>query len=801
MMGLCRDIRYAVRMMVKTRGLTSVALITLALGIGANTAVYSVIDAILIRPLPYMDPARLVMVFQDLRARGGPATEWTGPANQADWKGATDVFAGVTTIRGWAATLTGGDTPEALTGEQTTYEYFDVLGARPALGRDFRPSDDVQGARRVTILSHRLWTSRFGADPSAVGRVVTINGEPHEIIGVMPASFRPAYIPNATLWRPLRWPMVNAPRSVAVAHTIARLVPGSTLDQARARLDALSARLRQEHPDTDTGIAINPVPLQDQQTGGVRLGLFVLLGAVAVVLLIACVNIANLLLARASGRAREMALRRALGAERWRIVRQLLTESVLLAAAGGMAGLLIAEWGVSALTAIAPAGTPRIDDVSIDPRVLLFAAALSAVTGILFGLVPAWHASREALTPALNQGGRGRTGDGGGRARRWLIVAELALALMLLVGAGLLVRTFIALEKADLGFNPDRVLAGFVLPPPAVYRTDAQRRAFYDRLLERAAALPGVKEAALSSVLPLGGDNDAGFTIEGRPKPRTAAEATTVWYREVSAGYFSTIGIPLRHGRLFTAADADPVVVINEAMATRYWPAEDPIGRRLAFGGADARLFTIVGVVGNVQMRGPRGALRDEVYIPYWQQPEAGTNVVLKTAVDPASLVDPLKRAVQEIDPAIAVSGAEPLSTTVAQSNGPARFYATLVTGFAGLALVLAAVGVFGVMSYTVSQRTADIGVRVALGADAWQIFRLVVGESLTLAAIGVAGGVAGALALGRGLRSLLFGVGLADPVTFGATALLLVAIALVASYVPARRAMRVDPMSALRTE
>jgi putative ABC transport system permease protein len=801
LMGLWRDVRFAIRMMAKTRGLTSVALVTLALGIGANTAVFSVVDAILIRPLPYADSSRLVMVFQDLRARGGPGTEWTGPANQADWKSATDVFTGVTTVRGWAASLAEGDTPEALTGEQTTFEYFDVLGARPALGRSFRQSDDVKDARRVVILSHAVWTSRFGGDPAAVGRVVRISGEPHEIIGVMPKSFRSAYVTDAALWRPLRWPTVNAPRNVAVGHTIARLRPDVTLDRARSQLDALAARLRQEHPDTDAGKAINPVPLQDQQVGGVRLGLFVLLGAVGFVLLIACVNIANLLLARASGRAREMAVRRALGAERWRIVRQLLTESVLLAAGGGAAGLLIAEWGVSALKAVAPAGTPRIEEVAIDPRVLIFAAALSLATGILFGLVPAWQASRETLTPALNRGGRAPTSDGGGRARRWLVVAELALALMLLVGAGLLVRTFIALQGADLGFNPDHVLAGFVLTPPAAYRTDPQRRAFYDRLLERAAAIPGVKEASLSSITPLGGDNDTNFTIEGRPKPRTQADATTVWYREVSAGYFSAIGIPLRHGRLFTTNDADPVVVINETMARHYWPAEDPIGRRMSFDDAGSKLFTIVGVVGDVKMRGPRGELRDEAYLPYWQEPDAGTNVVLKSAVDPASLIEPLKRAVQEIDPTIPVSGAEPLSVTVAQSNGPARFYATLVTGFAALALLLAAVGVFGVMSYTVSQRTAEIGVRVALGADERQIFRLVVGESLALAAIGLGLGAAGALAVTRALRTLLFGVGLGDPATFGGTALLLVAVAFVASYMPARRAMRVEPMSALRAD
>ncbi|HEX6465481.1 MAG TPA: ABC transporter permease, partial [Vicinamibacterales bacterium] len=742
-----------------------------------------------------------VMVFQDLRARGGPATEWTGPANQADWKAATDVFSGVTAIQGWAPSLAAGDTPEALNGEQTTYEYFDVLGARPALGRDIRQSDGVPNAPRVVILSHALWMSRFGADPAALGRMVSISGEPHEIVGVMPATFRSTYVVHAQLWRPLRWPTANAPRNVAVAHTVARLRPDVSLEQAHARLDALAARLQREHPETDAGKGINAVPLHEAQVGSVRLGLLVLLGAVGVVLLIACVNIANLLLARASGRAREMAVRRALGADRWRIVRQLLTESVLLASCGGAAGLLIAVWGVSGLKAIAPAGTPRIEEVSLDSGVLAFAAAVSVLTGIVFGLVPAWQASRETLTPALNQGGRGRTGDGGGRARRWLIVAELALALMLLVGAGLLGRTFIALQRADLGFNPDHVLAGFVLPPPAVYRTDAQRRVFYDRLLERAVALPGVKEAALSSVMPLGGDSDTDFTIEGRPKPRTAADATTVWYRVVSAGYFSTAGIPLRHGRLFTPADAEPVVVINEAMAKRYWPTEDAVGNRIHFAGSASAAFTVIGVVGNVEMRGPRGALRDELYVPYWQLPEAGINVVLKTTIDPAALVEPLKHAVKELDPTLAVSGAQPLAVTAANANGSARFYATLVAGFATLALVLAAVGIYGVMSYTVSQRSAEIGVRLALGANAGQIFRLVVGESLALAGAGLAIGAGGALVARRWLRTLLYGIGTTDAATFGGTAAALLFVAFLASYLPARRATRVDPMTALRTE
>ena len=515
---------------------------------------------------------------------------------------------------------------------------------------------------------------------------MAINGENHEIVGVMPPSFRAALVTSAGLWRPMRLNPANPPRNVAVFHTIGRLRTGVSLAQAKAALATLSKQLEQTYPQSDVGRSVNLVPLQEQQVGNVRLALFVLVGAVGFVLLIACVNIANLLLARASGRLREMAVRRALGADRLRIVRQLLTESVLLALAGGALGVLSGVWGVSALKAIAPDGTPRIEEVSIDRVVLAFAIVLSLGTGLLFGLVPAWHASRDQFTPALKQGGRGQTGEGGGRTRRLLIVAELALALMLLVGGGLLIRTFLALQQADLGFNPDRVLAGFVLPPAVTYKTDAERLAFYDAALERAAALPGVRHAALSSVVPLGGDSDRDFLIEGRPAPRTNAEALTVWYRVVSANYFKAMEIPLRRGRLFGAREMTPLVVINETMAKTYWPNENPIGRRIKFGGP---WFTIAGIVGDVLVRGPRGSNRTEVYIPYWLMPEPGVNLVLKTAGEPALLTEPLKSAVKDVDPAIAVASIATMDRMIADANGASRFYATLVAIFAGLALLL----------------------------------------------------------------------------------------------------------------
>ena len=799
MKSVLDDLRYAARVLRNTPTFTFVAVLTLALGIGANTAIFTVVDGVLLRPLPYRDASQLVMVFVDLTGRGGPAREWTGPANQADWTTRTQVFQDVATIRGWSATLTGGDLPESFDGEQTTFQYFDALGVTPELGRLFTRADDIPNAPRVVVLSHRVWRDRFGSDPGVIGRMVNVSGEPHEIIGVLPASFHPVQVADAALWRPLRWNLTNPPRDVAFAHTIARLAPGVTLDRARAELKVLAQQLEREHPATDHGKGINPIPLRDAVIGNVRTPLLLLLGAVGFVLLIACVNIANLLLARASSRVRELAVRRALGADRRRILAQMLTESLLLAAAGGVLGLLAGVWGVSALKAIAPAGTPRLDDVSLDPRVLLFVAAITIGTGLLFGIVPALHASRDEMAPALKEGGRGQLGDGGSRARRALIVAELALALMLLVGGGLLLRTFAALQQTDLGFNPDRVLTGFVLPPAAKYKTPAERSAFYDRLLERVSALPGVTIGSLSSVIPQGGDSDTDFVIEGRPRAERSDQALITWYRDVSATYFSAMQIPLRRGRLFAAGESAPAAVVNETFARRYFPGEEAIGKRLGFG--DDRWFTIVGIVGDVKVRGPREPARVEAYVPYWQQPEAGTNVVLKTAIDPASLIEPLKRAVKEVDPSVAVASPETMDGLIGEANSAPRFYAMMVATFAGLALVLAAVGIYGVMSYSVAQRRAEIGVRLALGAGERQIFSLVLGDSLKLTLIGLVIGTAAALAVSRSMQSLLFGVRQTDPLTYGLTAVALVLVAIGASYVPARRAMRTDPLTALRSE
>ena len=798
---LLQDLRYGLRMLVRSPGFALVGVATLALGIGANTAIFSIVNALLLRPLPYPEAHQLVMVWQDLRARGGPAQEWDTPGNVADWK-TSGLFAGLTAIQGWQASLTGGGEAEPLLGEQVTYEYFDVLGVRPALGRSFQASEDVPNAPRVVVISHALWQRRFGADPRILHQSITLGGEPHQVVGVMPATFRPGVIDGAEVWRPRRLNLTNPSRGAVVLRVIARLKPGDTLEKTSASASLLAAQLAAAHPESNTGAGIGIVSLHAQLVGNIQQGLLVLLGAVAFVLLIACANIANLLLARASARTREIAVRLALGAGRARLVRQLLTESLLLSAIGGALGVLVARWGIDALVAAAPQSAPSVGEIGLDGTVFLFAAVLTLLTAAIFGLVPALQASGVDVSPALRQGGRGGSAAAGHHTRRALIVLEIASALVLLVASGLLMRTFVSLQQSDLGFNPDRVLVGAVNPPRVSYGTAAQQVAFYDRLLERASSLPGIESAALTSIVPLGGDNDMSILVEGKPAPANNAEGDAVWYRLVSREYFHAMGIALKRGRNFEPRESAPAIIVSDATARRFWKDGDPLGRRVRFSeDASAPWFTVVGVAGEVRMRGPRGESRSEVYLPYWQFPELGINVVLKTAGRPESLAAPLRRAVRDLDPDIPVSGITAMSTVVAESIDQPRFFAVIVGVFALLALALAIVGIYGVISYTVAQRTAEIGVRMALGAGRRDILALVVGDGLRLTALGILLGVAAAAAASAGLRSLLFGVGALDPATFGGMTALLVAASILACVVPARRAAGVDPIVALRRE
>jgi putative ABC transport system permease protein len=795
------DLRYAVRIFLRTPGFAVAAVLTLALGIGANTAIFTVVNALLIRPLPYAQPDRLVMVWQDLRGRVGPVDEWASPGNYADWRKATNIFDEVAVISGWRPTLIGGAEPEPIPGEQVSHEYFSVLGIQPILGRTFSDKDDVPNAARVTVIGFGLWQRRFGGDRAVVGSSVSLGGEPHEIIGVVPEAFRPIVNTEAEIWRPLRIDTANPSRGTIYLRAVARLAEGISLSAAQAAADTLARDLERAYPGSNEKTRFSLTPLHDRVIGDIKPGLLAMLGAVGFVLLIACANIANLLLARGSARARELAVRAALGAGRARLVRQLLTESVLLSVAGGVFGVLVGVWAVDALVAVAPRSAPRLNEITLDATVFGFAAILALVTGVLFGLAPALHFSRDDGPHTLKQGQRGTSGTAGGHLRRALIAAEVALALMLLTGAGLLAQTFVHLQSADLGFEPDHVISGFVNPPRAAgYDTRAKHLAFYDQVFAKAQALPGVERVALASVLPLSGDSDSSFLIEGRPAPTSQSETPVSWYRLVSASYFETMGIPILRGHRFEPREAAPSVVVNETFARTYFPGQDPIGRRIRFGD-DAPWATVIGIARDVRVRGARESTRVESYIPYWQMTEPGMNVLLKAAGNPAQLVGPLRQAVASIDRNVPVSGVVTLDELVGGSIENPRFFATLAVTFAVLALALAAIGIYGVMAYAVTQRTTEIGVRMAVGASARDVFHLIVSDGLKVTGVGVAAGVAGSLLIAKGLSALLFGVRPTDPVTLVVTAVVLLAVAAIACFLPARRATRVDPIVALRSE
>jgi putative ABC transport system permease protein len=802
MSSLFADLRYSIRILTRSPAFSIAALLALALGTGANTAIFSVVHAVLLEPLPYPAPDRLVMLWQDMRARGGPAREWATPGNYFDWKAETPVFEHVAAIGGWAPALTGAGEPEQLVGAQVTATYFDVLGVPPLLGRAFLPEEDVPGAERVVVIAHDLWQRRLAGDPGVVGRTVTLDGEPHAVVGIMPPGFRPAVLAAAQIWRPRRMNAANPSRGAVILRVVARLRADVSVDQARTRLASAAQRLERQYPDWNTKVGFVVERLHDQVVGDVRPALLVLLGAVGFVLLIACANVANLLLARASSRTREIAVRLALGARRGRVIRQLLTESLVLAVAGGAAGLLVAFWGVDLLMAFVPAGGPLNREVGLDVPVLIFTAVVTLLTGLAFGVAPALQTSRPDMAASLKEGGKHGASAGTRRLRRALVAAEVAVAITLLVGAGLLARSFVNLQGTYLGFDPAGVLVASVSPPSARYPEDPQRVAFYDRLIERAAALPGVRTAALTSIIPLAiGDSDMSFLIEGVPPPATGEDYPVGWYRIVSPGYFDTLRLPLARGRTFEESEPAPVFVVNEAMVRKYWPAEDPLGRRIRLS-RNGPWFTLVGVVGDVRQRGARETPQPQMYFPYRQFIEPGAVVVaLRTDGDPLALASSLRSAVREIDADLPVYGVARLDELVSGSVAQPRFVMLLVVVFAALALSLAAVGIYGVMSYTVVQRTGELGVRMALGASPGDLFRLLLGDALRVTAAGLAIGCGAALLLGRTMRGLLFGVSSADPLTFAATTAFLLGVALLASYLPARRATRVDPLLALRTE
>ena len=801
------DIQYALRNIAKRPLFYSLAILTLALGIGANAAIYTVVNGVLLQPLPYPHPERLVMVWTHNPRQGFDKDVGTYP-NFEDWRRASQAFERMSAYFGASVTLTGNGDPAQIRGARVTSEFFETMGVVPLVGRAFSPANGLPGGERAVIVAHGLWTRRFGAAASIVGRHIVLDGVPHEVIGVMPESFKhPA---DAELWMPLapvgQFEALFGARGSFWLTIIGRLKPGVTRPAAQSEMDAIAARLEKEYP-SNAGIGIRLVPLHEELVGDVKRPLLILLGAVCFVLLIACANVANLLLTRAASRQRELAIRAALGADRGRLVRQLLTESVVLGLLGGAAGLMLAALSTNLLQTLAPPELPRLSDIAVDRQVLAYAAGASLLTSLLFGLVPALHASRRDSGGPLKEGGRtGTDGRRGGRARAALAVGELAIALVLLVGAGLLIRSFIALNSEDPGFATRGVLALRLQLPRAAYGEPARVAGFYEQLVERLEALPGVESAAAGSSLLLSRlPASASINIEGRPPLAANARNIPVPYDSVTPEYFSTLQIPLRRGRMFTRADgaqSQQVVMVNETFVRRFFPGEDPLGRRVTFDNPSrpgTQWQTIVGVVADTKRGGFEREPWAETYFPMRQSPDARAFVLLRTSGDPVTLIAAAQTAVWAIDRNQAIASIRTVPQLLAQRELNRRFTTLLLGVFAAVALVLAILGTYGVIAHGTAQRTQEIGIRIALGADRQTILRMVMMGGLRIAAIGLAIGVFGALALTRVLSGLLFGVGARDPLTFVVVPGALLVVALAACWIPARRAMQVEPVVALR--
>jgi putative ABC transport system permease protein len=779
MRTLIQDLRYGLRLLARSPGFTAIALLTLTLGIGATAAIFSVVDAVLLRALPYRDPQRLVSVFEDASAVGFPRNT-PAPGNYADIKAQTQIFEDAAANNERIYNLTGepggrsGD-PENLQGAGVTRNLFAMIGAKPALGRVFLPEEDRPGGPRVVLISHGLWKRRFGGDRALIGRDILLNGEKYTVVGVMPAGFSFPF-KDAEIWSPMAFtPERLADRGMRYLNVVARLRPGVTVAKANAALEVLCKRLARTYPETNAEIRrFFAEPLHETYTREARSGLTVLMAAVAFVLLIACANIANLLLSRATGRQREIAVRTALGAGRTRIVRQMLTESALLAIGGGLLGILLADWCFEFLKNLIPEDLSRTVSLTLDLRVLGFAVAISLLSSFLFGMAPALQVSTLDLNDVLKEGGRGSVGSRRRIFRNLLVVGEVALSLMLLVGSGLLIESFSRLRGLDPGFRADHVLTARLEVPRTKYGDFAKRSEFFERVLGRVRALPGVEVAGFTSALPLtwaGGTST--FTPEGTiVEPASNYEANN---RVVTPGYFEAMRIPLRRGRLFQDADgpdAPPVAIVNETMARKFWPNRDPIGKRFKFGSPEDKTYwrRIVGVVADVRQMRLNEPPRQEMYFPYWQTKEnwmIPRDLAIHTSGDPLGRVSAVRNAVWSIDKDQPVSNIMTLDDLLDREVAQRRVQAALLGGLATLALILACVGIYGVLSYLVTQRAREIGVRVALGASASDVFRTVAGHGMTLAGIGIAAGLAGALALSRLLSSLLFGVSAGDPLTY----------------------------------
>ena len=801
--NLTQDLRFGLRLLRKNPGFTAVAVFTLALSIGANAAIFDVVNGVLLKPLPYKEPDRIVRVFENSpRFPKFPIS----PANFLDYRERNDVFDDFATFARGDLDLSVNDRPERLTGMRVSNGFFHLLGFEPELGRAFLPIDELSGNEHVAVISRALWERSFGKDAAIIGAPITLSGMSFTIIGVIGSGLQHVggdyhSLPhggNVDVW----WPLTMDPK-VRTSHflnAIARLKPGITREQAEARMNVIAQQLEEQHPE-DKDWRIRIVSLRDEIVGGAQTMLLILFGAAGFVLLIACVNIANLLLATATARQKEIAVRTALGAGRLRLVRQMLTESLLIAVGGGVAGLVVARWGIEALVALAPKQIPRLHMLSLDWRTFAFALAASLLTGALFGLAPALQISRVNLNESLKEGGRGSSGGSRhNRLRGLLVIAEVSLAFVLLIGAGLLMRTFFYLQNVDPGFNPERVLTATIDLPSARYSTGRKASSFYRELIGRLAALPAVQGAAATSDLPWTGyDENTSFGIEGRQF--SDDEYPSAQYHFATPDYFRTLGIPLLEGRFFSEADdadAPRVIVINKSMADRYWPDADAVGQRVRLWG-ETRM--IAGIVGD--LKDSPGELRAKpgFFFPVNQQAQSGLVLVMRTERDPMSLLAAMRSEIAALDKERPLSDVRTLEQIASAAVARTRFTMLLLSVFAGVALLLAAVGIYGVVSYSVTQRTHEIGIRVALGAQQRDVIGLVARQGMALALAGMGAGLAAALVLTRVMSSLLFGVSAGDPITFAGIAVLLMGVALGACFVPARRALKMDPMVALRHE
>jgi len=805
MMTLWQDIKYGVRMLVKSPGFTVVAVLALALGIGANTAIFSVVNGVLLRPLPFPEAERLVWFDGVNPARGITESSLSMP-DYLDWRSQVDAFESITAFVEGSAILSGEDAePERVPRGVVTANFFPTIGVNPVQGRALLPEDELRGSEPVAVLSHGLWQRRFGANPNVVGSKLTLSGRSVTVVGVMPAGFD--YPAKAQLWMPLKTDADDERRDNRYLQALARLKPTATLAEAQAQIDTLSGRLGQQYPETSGGWSARLTGLQEWTTRSIRTSLLLLLGAVGFVLLIACANVANLLLARAAARRKEIALRTALGAGRRRIIRQLLTESLLLASSGGVVGLALSLFLTDLLVAISPADVPRLDEIGLDARVLGFTVGVVCLVGLLFGLAPALQASKTDLNDALKEGGRSSTeGRGRNRVRALLVVSEIALSLLLLIGAGLLIKSFVLLRDVNPGFDAENVLTMRISLPAARYTEPQQQANFYRELTERVSALPGVEVAGATVSLPLGGSNFSvgrSFVREGRPL--ATENSLDADYFVATPDYFKTMRIPVKAGRAFTERDTvetPPVVLVNETLARRVFPGEDPIGKRLTVWRDEQFAREIIGIVGDVKSSRLDAETGSQIYVPYAQDAAwGGLSLAVRTKGEPEMLAAGVRGAVRAIDKNLPVYDIKTMDDVLSASVANNRLVVLLFGVFAMFALLLASIGIYGVIAYSVAQRTHEIGIRIALGAQRTDVLGLVVGQGMVPAVIGVIIGLIGAFAVTRIMQGLLYGVSATDPAVFVGVSLLLMIVALTACYIPARRATKVDPIIALRYE